>query len=227
MYYLHRSIAFVRVYVDVLTCDCACTVCVPFFFFFSVASVTGTLYGVAMTNEYEVTAYRHALNASLFIFIAYDDVHYKMTAVDLRSIPSSPTDKYVTTSENIVLDASVVSAMWDGTYSGYTTTTGSWDGRKYEVKNVAVHGCSSTTGLCCGSVLWMWMDADACTHFGLLRRKAAQHAQLIMAMCIIVSVFSFACSHSTQHKSTHPSTTLSKLRPRRRWRGQSEFHVLV
>ena len=105
-----------------------------------VTVVTGTMHGTSMNGEYgPLTAYPHVSISDLFIFVKYDE-HYKMTAVTIldaqsSTTPSSPIDKYISSSSVISLDTTTVSAMWDNTLSGYTTR----NGNGYDVKDVSVH----------------------------------------------------------------------------------------
>jgi hypothetical protein len=112
----------------------------------TVCVVTGTFYGPAVQEEYSVTGFQHTTDADLFIFVTYEIAHYKMTAVSLAEAkvsasPSTPVDKYITTSNTIVLSAAVVNDMWDGTLTGYATNVGGV-GDGYEMKDVNVDGCT-------------------------------------------------------------------------------------
>ena len=131
--------------------------------------MTGTVHGSSMGgNEYDTTAFQHCVEEDLYIFVAYDDGHFKMTGVTLEDAmastsPSSHIDRYITTSEeNIDLDATIVCSMWDGTLSGYTTNQGS--GSDYEVYNVAVSACTGDLDLTLHSILFRVLFSGVLNH---------------------------------------------------------------
>lgn len=123
-------------------------------------TVSGIMYGPSIAQGIELFAhgYKHATEENLYIFAVFDDKYIKMTGATLDAArsstsPASPTDKYVEVGKansGMVLDADLVTKMWDGTYTIATKT-----GAGYEVKDVRVScgsgckagedGCQDTT----------------------------------------------------------------------------------
>ena len=128
--------------------------------------VTVIFHGKWVGIEYgPLTGHHHVSISDLFIFIVHDNGHYKMTAVTLvdaqaSTTPSTPTDRYISSSPVISLDTTTVSAMWDGTLPGYTTIFLS-DGRGYELKDVEV-GCQCEPGSYSPSGMNLAMPVCAC-----------------------------------------------------------------
>ena len=104
-------------------------------------TVTGTMHGSAVNGDHPVQA-RFCAKSNMYVFVAYDDIHYKMTAVSLEQAKASSTpssaDKFITSPRNgIKTDAAAdtVCNMWEG--DGYDTKAGGG----YDLKNVQVLRC--------------------------------------------------------------------------------------
>ena len=121
--------------------------------------VRGTMYGPNMrSNQYVQLGRPHCSNPNLYIFVAYDDKYYKMTAVSVENAkastkPSTPVDKYITAARNSINsdDSAILCKMWDG--DGYSTITPTKT-NGYELKDVTVTGCGSYIAMyahMCGS----------------------------------------------------------------------------
>ena len=105
-----------------------------------VCSLTATMHGSAVDGDHPVQG-RFCAKSNMYVFVAYDTGHYKMTAVppEQAQLLSAPTsvDKYITAAKNSINIDTVgtVCNMWEG--DGYDTKAGGG----YDLKNVQVTAC--------------------------------------------------------------------------------------
>ena len=107
--------------------------------------ISGTVFGTAIGTgmEFAAIVHSHTSIPGLLIFIIRQGPHYKMQGVTIenakRSTTPTTTDKFLSSANNIVLDATTASRMWDGTLAGYTTISFA----NYNLKNVQVNCCTT------------------------------------------------------------------------------------
>ena len=138
-----------------------------------VCTLRATMHGSSVSGEHPVQA-RFCAKSNMYVFVAYDDIHYKMTAVSLEQAKASSTpssaDKFITAPNgSINIDAvGTLCNMWEG--YGYATQAGGG----YDVKNVQVTAC----GQCI--MLYVWPRSHAhslaeCVHHLLGNLLADRH----------------------------------------------------
>ena len=91
----------------------------------------------------------HCSDPNLYIFVAYHDTGYKMTAVSLDNAkastePSTHVDKFIESSSDDILVYDKWCEMWDG--NGHTAEAQASD--RYELKDVRVSGCGLYIHIC-------------------------------------------------------------------------------
>ena len=114
--------------------------------------VRGTMHGSHLgNNQFTLLGRPHCSDPHLYIFVAYHDKYYKMTAVSVENAkastkPSTPVDSYIQAARNSINsdDDATLCKMWDG--DGYSTLTLQSDG--YELKDVTVTACGSYMAMC-------------------------------------------------------------------------------
>ena len=109
------------------------------------------MHGKYFDDDFNVVGRPYCSDPNVYIFVIYEHVYYKMTAVSLDNAkastePSTPVDKYIESSNKIDMDDSAtLCKMWDG--DGYETKT-QYYGDGYELKDVTVSGCGLYIHIC-------------------------------------------------------------------------------
>ena len=108
-----------------------------------ICTVKATVHGSFMSVQHPSVQGHYCSNINFYIFVVYDDISYKMTAVTLELAQQSTTpasaDKFIHAAKGSIdiTNHTTVCNMWEG--KGYDTR--SYHG--YDLKDVKVLSCGS------------------------------------------------------------------------------------